>query len=138
MDEFSLYVKKVQIINYGPIAELDIEFPFDGDVPKPVVLVGANGSGKSVLLSHIVNGLVSAKNAVYPETPEVETGKVFKLRHDSYIKAGSDCYFARVDFDEELFVAEVRARRLKREFTGTPAELLQGNPEAAWNLSGSG
>ena len=72
-----MYAKRVQIINYGPIGELDIEFPFDGDVPKPVVLVGANGSGKSILLSHIVNGLTSAKDHAYPESPEIEKGKVF-------------------------------------------------------------
>ena len=72
-----MYAKRVQIINYGPIGELDIEFPFDGDVPKPVVLVGANGSGKSILLSHIVNGLTSAKDHAYPESLRNRNGKGF-------------------------------------------------------------
>ena len=44
------------------------------------MLVDENGSGKSILLSHIVNGLISAKGIAYPETPEVELGKVYKLR----------------------------------------------------------
>ena len=44
-----MYVKKVQITNYGPIEALDIVFPFDGDNPNPIVLVGVNGSGKSGL-----------------------------------------------------------------------------------------
>ena len=99
-----MYAKRVQIINYGPIGELDIEFPFDGDVPKPVVLVGANGSGKSILLSHIVNGLTSAKDHAYPESPEIETGKVFKLRSGSYIKSGGECYFAKADFEDGLSI----------------------------------
>ena len=128
-----MYTKRVQIINYGPIAELDITFPFDGDVPKPVVLVGANGAGKSILLSHIVNGLVSAKDHVYPETPEVETGKVFKLRGDSYIKTGSECYFAKVDFEDGLLMAELRLRRPKREYDVMPSELSEGDARAAWD-----
>ena len=75
-----MYIKRIQLVNYGPIDHLDITFPFEGDTPKPVVLVGENGSGKSILLSHIVNGMVSAKDIIYPETPEVEEGRVYKIR----------------------------------------------------------
>ena len=66
-----MYAKRVQIHNYGPIEHLDIALPFDGDNPKPALLVGENGSGKSILLSHIVNGLLAAQQVAYPETPEV-------------------------------------------------------------------
>ena len=90
----AMYVKRIQIQNYGPIGELDIEFPFDDGKPKPVLLVGENGSGKSILLSHIVNGLVGAKGVSYPDTPEVDTDKVFKLRAPSYIKSGNE-FFTR-------------------------------------------
>ena len=115
-----MYTKRVQIIDYGPISQLDIEFPFDGDTPKPVVLVGGNGLGKSILLSHIVNGLASAQGRAYPETPEVETGKVFKIRSGSYIKSGSQCSFGRVDFEDGLFVSEVVLRRQKKEYETMP------------------
>ena len=84
-----MYAKRTQLINYGPIEKLDIEFPFEDDVPRPVILVGENGSGKSILLSHIVNGLVSAKGVAYPDAPEVEAGRVYKLRSASYIRSGS-------------------------------------------------
>ena len=46
-----MYTKRIQLVNYGPIDHLDITFPFEGDTPKPVLLVGENGSGKSILLS---------------------------------------------------------------------------------------
>ena len=42
------------------------------------MLVGEYGSGKSILLSHIVNGLIIAKGIAYPETPEVELGNVVR------------------------------------------------------------
>ena len=65
-----MYTKRIRIANYGPIADhLDIPFPFEGETPKPVVLVGENGSGKSILLSHIVNGLIAAKDVAFSETP---------------------------------------------------------------------
>ena len=65
-----MYAKRIQISNFGPIERLTIDCEFDGDKPMPIVLVGENGSGKSILLSHIVNGLLLAQQSAYPETPE--------------------------------------------------------------------
>ena len=56
-----MYTRRIQLINYGPVEKLDIEFPFEGETLKPVILVSANGSGKSILLAHIVNGILQAK-----------------------------------------------------------------------------
>ena len=128
-----MYTKRVQIVNYGPIDRLDITLPFEGDSPKPVLLVGENGSGKSILLSHIVNGLVSAKGVAYPETPEVETGKVYKLRSSSYVKTGSEYYFARIEFEDGLFVTEMRSRRQKQEYEALPPGLSEPDIQDAWN-----
>lgn len=116
-----MYVKRVQIRNYGPIETLDIEFPFDGDKPKPVVLVGANGSGKSVLLSNIVNGLLNAQAAAYPESPEVELGKVYKVRSPQYVTVGKEYSFTQVDFIDSPPVRELILQRLKRHFEQVPA-----------------
>ena len=127
-----MYTKRVQITNYGPIDQLDIDFPFDGDVPKPVLLVGENGSGKSILLSHIVNGLVSAKDAIYPDTPEVETNKVYKIRSGSYVKSGREFYFAKVDFEDELFIEEMRLVLPKQNGSSTPDGLAEGDAKDAW------
>ena len=127
-----MYIKRIQIINYGPINRLDITFPFEGDTPKPVILVGENGSGKSILLSHIVNGLVSAKDIVYPETPEVDVNKVYKLRSSSYIKSGSEFYFARVDFENDLFMGEIRSKLAKERDSNPPVGLSGKNVQDAW------
>lgn len=132
-----MYTKRIQIVNYGPIDQLDILFPFEGETPKPVVLVGENGSGKSIFLSHIVNGLTMAKDSIYPETPEIETGKVFKVRTSTYIKSGADCYFVRVDFEQDQFLGELRSRREKRMYKGIPLELSRADAETAWNQMGA-
>ena len=102
-----MYAKKIQIENYGPIKRLEIDFLFNGDNPKPVLLVGQNGSGKSILLSHIVNGLMSAQGIVYPENSEVEKGKVFKFRSPFYIKSGREYSCAKIGFEHDMFFQEL-------------------------------
>ena len=82
-----MYLNRIQLINNGPIQRLDVSLPFNGDKPRPIVLVGENGTGKSILLSHIVNALVAAQCVAFPEAPEVDEGKVYKLRSPSYIRA---------------------------------------------------
>lgn len=128
-----MYAKRIQIANYGPIDHLDVTFPFEGDTPKPVFLVGENGSGKSILLSHIVNGLILAKSSIYPETPEVETGKVYKLRSNQYIQKGAQYYFAKVEFESGLFVSELRSTEEKREYDSIPSGIEATDAIGLWN-----
>lgn len=128
-----MYAKRIQLVNYGPIDHLDITFPFEGASPKPVLIVGENGSGKSILLSHIVNGLVEAKTVAYPESPEVEAGKVYKIRSGSYIKSGAEHYFGRVDFEDGLFLVEMRSKRQKQKYDESPLGIDAPDLLDAWN-----
>ena len=127
-----MYANRIQISKCGPIDQLDISFPFEADAPKPIILVGENGSGKSILLSYIVNGLIYAKDRAYPQTSEVETGRVLKLRSPLYVRVGNDCYFGRVDFEDGLFVGEVVAKRPKYEYESIPLEPASQEAKAAW------
>ena len=108
-----MYVKNITLIDYGPIQHLDIRMPFDEGRPKPVLLVGENGTGKSIVLSQIVNGLIAAKDIVFPDSPEVEPGKIYKLRSNQYIRTGSPSYFVQVEFEDELIVRELRTNVAK-------------------------
>ena len=139
MGALNMYAKRIQIANYGPIGDIDVAFPFDeAGNPKPVVLVGGNGSGKTIFLSHIVNGLIVAKGVAYPESPEIETGKVYKLRSNSYIKSGQAFYFARVDFENGLFTSEIRADIAKQDDQTMPAGLSGNDAISAWQRVQSG
>lgn len=126
-----MYVKRIQIVNYGPILNLDISLPFGAERPKPVLLVGENGSGKSILLSHIVNGMIAAKDARYPESSEVDEARVFKLRSNSYISVGAQHYFARIDFESGIFVREMRLREPRSTYSEPPMG-TNGPGAAAW------
>ena len=128
-----MYAKRIQLTNYGPIDRLDITCPFDDDKPKPIVLVGENGSGKSILLSHIVNGLLVAQQVVYPETPEVAAGKVYKFRSPFYIKSGREYSFARVDFEDNFHIGELQLLRRKQDYQETPAGISGTDAQDLWD-----
>ena len=65
-----MYVKRIRLENYGPISNLDIELPFDNDRPKPASCSSVRtDQGKSIVLSHIANGMLDAKHVAYPGVP---------------------------------------------------------------------
>ncbi|KGF71366.1 hypothetical protein DO97_21645 [Neosynechococcus sphagnicola sy1] len=107
--------KKLEIDNTGPISGLNIEFPKAEVSPKPLVVVGENGSGKSILLSHLVNALVVGKQQVY-EDVEIEKGKVFKYRSPSYIKSGESYSFSNVEFESGEKVQEWQLALSRTDF----------------------
>ncbi len=115
-----MYTKRIQLYHYGPLRDVDISLPFSDSRPQPVVFVGANGSGKSLLLSHVVNGLIAAKDGVYPDSREVNEDKVYKLRSPVYINMDNPFYYARVDFVEGLYISELLLRTPKSKVGDLP------------------
>ena len=126
-----MYLTRLQLGNYGPLQDLDLRFPFDGTRPKPVLLVGENGSGKTIALSHIVNAMVQAKDAIYQESSELDVGRVFKLRSSSYVSVGTEHYYGRTDFEAGLFVQELRLTKPKHEYAQPPMG-IDGRGLDAW------
>ena len=51
-----MYIEKLAYKNVGPLQDVRIDFPFNNNgTPKPIILVGENGTGKSTVLSNIVD-----------------------------------------------------------------------------------
>lgn len=51
-----MYLEKLAYENVGPLKSVKINFSFSSNGnPKPVILVGENGTGKSTILSNIVD-----------------------------------------------------------------------------------
>ena len=107
--------KKIIIENIGPINFIEIEFPKTDQKPKPLLIVGENGSGKSILLSHLVNSLIVGKQEVFDDV-DVEKGKVFKYRSPDYVKAGQYYSFSSVEFDSGQKIQEWQLLLQKDEF----------------------
>ncbi len=111
-----MYLKKIILENVGPIERLSIDLKFDSEgKPKPLILVGENGTGKSLVISFIVNALIAAKQVIYENT-EVEKGKVYKLRTPLYIKTGNPYYYAKLEFEDDINFVEWQLDRSKKDF----------------------
>lgn len=94
-----MYLDKINIENYGSIDKFAYTFRFDekGN-PIPLILVGKNGSGKTLVLANIVDALVEAKRKAYPERLlEVALNKYYKLGSKRYIKVGKQHSFVSID-----------------------------------------
>lgn len=111
-----MYFKKIEIENVGPIDKASVDFPLKDGRPLPVLIVGENGSGKSILLSHLVNSLIVGKQEVFEDT-EVEKGKVYKYRSPNYIMSGKDYFYSSVDFESGVRVEEWQLRFQKKDFS---------------------
>lgn len=128
-----MYVQRIRLTNYGPIDRLDVTLPFEGDRPKPVILLGQNGTGKSLLLSHIVNGLLLAKDVAYPDSRELETGKVYKVRSPQYIKVGRDFSYGEVNFEKGLTVRELTLLKRRGDHSQPPTGLSGTGAQALYD-----
>lgn len=124
-----MYFKRLLIEHNGPISKLDLSFPKNSQQPKPLVIVGENGTGKSILLSHLVNALVTGKQAIY-EDSEVEKGKVYKYRSPTYIKSGESFCRSEVEFDSGEKLVEWQLLVPKKDYEqrfGSPPDYSDWN-----------
>ena len=62
-----MYLNRIYLENTGPIAKCNVELPFDEGKPLPVVIVGPNGSGKTIFLSYIVDALMEFAKGVFDD-----------------------------------------------------------------------
>lgn len=61
-----MYLKQAVIENSGPLRRVDLDLAFSSEgAPKPLVLVGANGGGKTNILSLITDALFEAAAVHY-------------------------------------------------------------------------
>lgn len=70
-----MYLKQLYIQHNGPINRLSLNLPFSPDgTPRPCILVGTNGSGKTHLLSIVADALFEAAAAHYHDVVANGTG----------------------------------------------------------------
>lgn len=87
MQDNTMYLEQIQIQNYGPIKDIDYKLPFNEDgTPKSVVLIGKNGSGKTLLLANVIHSLIEFKKHNYTVLNEVDKNMYYRYGKTSYIK----------------------------------------------------
>ena len=111
-----MYLTNIKIENIGPIARLDLKLQAPkGRAPLPLVFVGTNGSGKSLVLAQIASALINAHNSTF-EDSDTDKGRLFKLMHRSYIRHGSNYSYSDLRFTDGIFEREIILDRPKKDF----------------------
>ena len=77
-----MYFKSIKISNYGPISNANIDFRFDSSgKPLPIVLIGRNGTGKSLFITNLVDALIETKRHAFPLG-------ILEVNNNSFYKVG--------------------------------------------------
>lgn len=96
-------IKRIYNRNIGPIENANIEFYTNNDkTPKPVILVGENGTGKSTVLSNIVDAFYEMAGSTYQNVREKEGDgyQYYKAIRPSEIKIGHRFMLSFIEFCE--------------------------------------
>jgi len=95
-----MYLKNIAINSLGPINQMAIDLPFNPDGnPLPVILVGKNGTGKTLITSSIVDSLIEIKRTEFNGIKEVPLNKYYKATKKDYIKEGSNFSLCRIVYN---------------------------------------
>lgn len=97
-----MYIKKIRNVNVGPISNAAIHFPFSSEGnPKPVIIVGENGSGKSELLSNIVDSFYELASEGYKDvrkSDDISGYQYYKAITPSEIHIGEEYMYSYIEF----------------------------------------
>lgn len=96
-----MVLRNISIKNYGPIDDLSYTFRFDETgKPIPLVLIGKNGCGKTLLFSAIIDMMVEAKRKLYPNG-------ILEVVGTNYYKIGNS--FSEIIMAYEVFSSETES-----------------------------
>lgn len=96
-------IKRIYNRNLGPVENMNIEFHMNSDnTPKPVILVGENGTGKSTVLSNIVDSFYEMARKAYRNVRERDGDgyQNYKSIVSSEIKIGQNFMLSFIEFSE--------------------------------------
>ena len=126
-----MYIDRLFYQNVGPISNFNISFrQNEKGIPVPLILVGKNGSGKSILLSNIIDAFYEFADKAYDNATETnENGhQYYKEIAPSQIKVGQNYMLAHIYFKqsekslEYLFKAGELSFDKYKEIRGVPVK----------------
>lgn len=98
-----MFLKRISSHNVGPIGDIDVCFEKNNNgMPKPVVLVGENGAGKSTIMSNIVDSMFEMARMVYDDAVKQDGYKYqyYKAINHSEIRVGEDYMISYVEYED--------------------------------------
>ncbi|MGJ0355569.1 AAA family ATPase [Aliarcobacter cryaerophilus] len=96
-----MYLKNIAIKNIGAISELSIELPFDiNRNPKPLILVGENGTGKTIFQSQIIDSFYEIASELFDDVG-IKNGlkkSYYKVSGGTNLKTNEEKGFSALKF----------------------------------------
>ncbi len=96
-----MYLKNIIIKNIGPVEELTVELPFkENNDPKPIIFVGENGSGKTILQSQIIDGFYEIGSSLFNDIG-IQAGlnrSYYKISGSLNLQTGKSSGFSLLKF----------------------------------------
>lgn len=125
-----MYLNSINIYNIGPIDKCSIKAKFDENGnPYPIVIIGDNGKGKTILSSYIADSILelAKSNSTYDNIVE-QQGAYYRIISSTNIKNGKN-YSATIlsfkDNNNNYFsyvekAGEVNIEEIKDEIVALP------------------
>ncbi|MDE0317982.1 MAG: AAA family ATPase [Candidatus Poribacteria bacterium] len=106
-----MYLNRIYLENTGPISKCHVKLPFDEDKPFPVVIVGPNGSGKTIFLSYIVDALTEFAKKTFRDTVPLDglSSPYFRIVGSTTVRSGQSYSLSLLHFntnDSDLHFCE--------------------------------
>lgn len=95
-----MYLKSISMKAYGPVSNLSYIFrKNEKGNPVPLVIIGKNGCGKTLMFANIVDMLVETKRKLYPSgILEVSDDNYYKIGSKSYINSAANTSVVEIEF----------------------------------------
>lgn len=103
-----MYLRNIKIKNYGPIKDINYSLPFNNEGnPIPLILIGKNGTGKTLILSNILHSLIEIKRKFYNKLSDVSDNNYYRLATTEYIKLNENYSYIKTEFDNNVYNLEL-------------------------------
>lgn len=106
-----MYLSSVIIKNYGPIKEMTFETrSVLENKTNPIVLIGQNGSGKTLFLSNILHALIEIKRKKYNTLLEVSDNNYYRVGSLNYVNSSAATAYNRIEFTDNASFTEAMTK----------------------------
>lgn len=114
-----MYITKMDLKNYGPINNLCFTPQFDcNGQPFPIVLIGQNGAGKTLVMSNILHSIIEFKRKKYNSIQEVSDDNYYRVGSLNYINVNATTAYNRIEFSDNASFSEM----MTKNYSGIEAE----------------
>ena len=127
-------VKRIVFVNRAPFGNLDIDFS-DNQV---ISLTGINGSGKTTILSYIVDAFYEiARKAFQQEFSGIKEGKLYRISSQLYNMVGTEYSMVYISLDtngKDAYYVDFLGNINEDIFNGLLSSIWQNSDSSNWPI----